>query len=126
LPSIEERVHKIEQDYAPFVQELLVLSLTDETLKLVFTLYDKTTLRVMERWQDGVLVRYSYYWLNDQHKLKIGWDNAPHHKQLDNFPHHKHMGEQSERVASYEICLEDVMLFLEKAINKSGEDQVEG
>ena len=124
MPFIEERVRKIEQAYAPFVQEFLVLRLTDETLKLVLMLNDGTTLRVAERWQDGTLIRYSYYWLDDRNKLKIGWENAPHHDQLVNFPHHKHIGEQAERVASYEVCLEDVMSVLEKAIiNKSGEDK---
>jgi hypothetical protein len=32
-----------------------------------------------------------YYWLTPDNQLKIGWDNAPHHVELENFPHHKHV-----------------------------------
>ncbi len=117
--SVEERVFEIEQQYAHFVQNLLVLRLTEETLRLVLVLNDGTTLRVAERWQAGVLVRYSYYWLDAKNRLKIGWDNSPHHKRLENFPHHKHIGEQATRAFSYEICLEDVMDVLEREIDLS-------
>ena len=65
--------------------------------------------RVAERWQAETLLRYSYYWLDAQDELVIGWDNSPHPTQLDNFPHHKHIREQSMRVPSYEVCLEDVL-----------------
>lgn len=60
-----------------------------------------------------------YYWLDARNRLKIGWDNSPHHKRLENFPHHKHIGEQAKRVVSYEVCLEDVMTVLEKEIGRS-------
>ena len=114
---IEERVCEIAQGYAHFVQDLLVLCLTDETLKLTLALNDGTTLRVAERWRGKALIRYSYYWLDARNNLRIGWDNSPHHKRLENFPHHKHVGTQANRVVSYEVCLEDVMAVLEKEQN---------
>jgi len=114
LAFIEERVREIEHKYAYLTQDLLILRLTEETLRLVLVLNDGSTLRVAERWRGGALLRYSYYWLNAENRLKIGWDNSPHHKRLENFPHHKHIGEQAKRVASYEICLEDVMAVLEE------------
>ena len=107
-------MHEIAQEYAYMAQNLLVLRLTEETLKLILVLNDGTTLRVAERWQGKALTRYSYYWLDVRNNLKIGWDNSPHHKRLENFPHHKHVGTQANRVASYEVCLEDVIVVLEK------------
>lgn len=113
---IDSRIYEISQRYAHVTKDLLILSITDETLKLVLLLSDNTTLRVLERWVEGVLVRYSYYWLNSENRLKIGWDNAPHHKKLENFPHHKHVGTPLNRVASYETSLEDVMRVIKEAI----------
>ena len=114
MAFVEERVREIEHKYAHLIQDLLVLRLTEETLRLVLVLNDGSALRVAERWQGGALLRYSYYWLDAENRLKIGWDNSPHHKRLENFPHHKHIGEQAKRVASRETCLEDVMAVLEE------------
>lgn len=119
MSFVEQRVREIECKYAHLIQNLLVLSLSEETLRLVVVLNDGTTLRVAERWRDGILVRYSYYWLDNRNGLKIGWDNSPHYKKLRNSPHHKHIGEQAKRVASDEVCLEDVMAILEKEVVRS-------
>ena len=118
MSLIGKRLYEIERKYAHLVQNLLVLRFTEETLKLVFTLNNGTTLRVAERWQRGILTRYSYYWLDTKSRLKIGWDNAPHHKHLANFPHHKHIGAQAIIETSYEICLEDVMAVIGNEMNK--------
>jgi len=118
LAFVEERVRDIERKYARLIQDLLVLCLTEETLRLVLVLNDGVTLRVAERWQSGILVRFSYYWLNAENKLKVGWDNSPHHKRLESFPHHKHVGEQAKRVASNETCLEEVIAVLEGKLTK--------
>ncbi len=105
MAFVEERVRQIERAYAYLLQDVLVLRLTEETLKLVLVLNDGMTLRVVERWQARKLVRYSYYWLDAAGNLKIGWDN---------YPHHKHVGGQEIRLPSDETCLEDVMAILEK------------
>lgn len=55
MAFVEERVREIEHKYAHLIQDLLVLRLTEETLRLVLVLNDGTTLRVAERWQGGVL-----------------------------------------------------------------------
>ncbi len=113
MSLIEDRIVAIQQKYAHLVRDILVLILTDEILRLVLWLNDGTTLRVTERWHvqahQKVLVRYSYYWLDAENKLKVGWDNAPHHAQMANFPHHKHIGQQNNVQPSYEISLEQVM-----------------
>ena len=112
-----ERVIEIEQKYAHLIEDMLVLNLTDETFKIILKLQDSTTLRVAERWQNEQLFRYSYYWLDSENKIKVGWDNAPHHKDLNNFPHHKHLGEMETISKSSEICLEDVMLVIQMSIS---------
>lgn len=116
MSFVEDRIQEIERKYTSVVQDLIVLSLTDETFRLILSLIDGTTVRVVERWRSGKLLRYSYYWLDSENRLLIGWDNSPHHEHLPNYPHHKHVGEQAQRVTSYETCLEDVMNVLEKEI----------
>lgn len=55
---------------------------------------------------------YSYQWqLKDN--LKIRWDNAPHHKNLDTFPHHKHL---PEIVSSKEVEIDEILIEIENKI----------
>ena len=112
----EDRIDAIERKYVRSVRDILVLTLTDEFLRLVLWLHDGTTLRVAERWRmqahKKVLVRYSYYWLDAQNQLKIGWDNVPHHAQMVNFPHHKHIEQQDNVEPSHETSLEQVMVIV--------------
>lgn len=59
-------------------------------------LSDGSMLWLREVWVKDGMVAYSYYWLNPDEKLIIGWDNAPHHKKLETFPHHRHIGNKIE------------------------------
>lgn len=111
---VQDRVRQIAQRIAHLAQDILVLRLTEETLRLTAVLNDATTLRIIERWRGAHLIRYSYYWLNAQDEIKVGWDNAPHHTQLSNFPYHKHVGVQGVLSPSNEICLEDIIPLLEQ------------
>lgn len=117
MSLVEARVQEIERKVAYLVHDVIVLSLTDETFRLILSLHDGSTLRVAERWRNQALFRYSYYWLTSDASLRIGWDNVPHHRELENFPHHKHIGEKGRRVASYETSLEDVMAFIAAEMN---------
>ncbi len=117
--NIEDRVKKIEQKYVSLIEDVLILKLTDETLKIILKMRGGATLRVSERWKENKLFRYSYYWLDSENNLKIGWDNAPHHKNLETFPHHKHLGEKLNIVDSHEKCLEDVMDILKTQLTSS-------
>jgi len=105
--TIEERLKEIEQRYIHLIEDILVLTLSDEIFKIILKLRGQTTLRVMERWKNNELVRYSYYWLDSDDNIKIGWDNAPHHKKMNNYPHHKHIGGKIE--PSYEYTLDQVL-----------------
>ena len=104
-----ERLLEIEEKFSRALQRVVPTELDDDTLHVILYLNDGSNLRVTEQWDGNDLKRYSYYWLTPANKLKVGWDNAPHHKRLENFPHHKHVGQQGELLPSKETCLEEVM-----------------
>ena len=52
-------------------------------------------LRIWEKKLDDSLQRYSYYWIDELDNQIIGWDNAPHHPDIETFPDHKHVGGKS-------------------------------
>lgn len=104
-----ERLLEIQERFGYRVERLVSVELDDQLLRVILYFEDGSNLRVTEQWQDQTLVRYSYYWLSSTNRLKIGWDNAPHHKHLETFPHHKHIGNQASLATSRETCLEDVM-----------------
>ncbi len=51
-------MREIEHKYAHLIQDLLVLHLTEESLRLVLMLNNGSTLRVAERWRGGTLPRW--------------------------------------------------------------------
>ena len=111
-----ERLLEIEEKFGENVERIVPLELDGETLRVVLHLKDGTNLRVTEQWAGKDLKRYSYYWLNPANELKVGWDNAPHHIQLENFPHHKHIGKQENMQPSTEASLEEVMVVIRSKI----------
>ena len=106
---MQSRVLEIYAAYSEYIQRLVPLQVEDGLLKIILYFADSSNLRVTEEWENHTLVGYSYYWLTAENRLKIGWDNAPHHTSLANFPHHKHVAEQSDHRPSDETCLEEVM-----------------
>ena len=111
-----ERLLEIEEKFEEMVERIVPVELDGETLRVVLHLKDGTNLRVAEQWAGKVLKRYSYYWLNLTNELKVGWDNAPHHTQLESFPHHKHVGKQGNLQPSTETRLEEVMRVIQREI----------
>lgn len=116
-----ERLLEIREQFATVIQRLVPVELDGETLRLILYLEDGTNLRGTEQWHGETLRRYSYYWLTAADDLKIGWDNAPHHTQLENFPHHKHVGHQGRLYPSHETCLEEVMAMILAGKDESAE-----
>ena len=104
-----ERLLEIESEFGSSVQRVICIELDEESIRLVLDLKDGTNLRVAEQWKGNLLERYSYYWLDKNNKLIIGWDNAPHHTKLDTYPNHKHVGKQNNLQISQETSLVDVM-----------------
>ena len=110
------RLLEIEEKFERIVQRIVPIELDDETLRLILYLKDGSNLRVAEQWDDNCLVRYSYYWLTEENRLNIGWDNAPHHKQFESYPHHRHVKKKNNLQPSAEVCLEDVMKVIGSSI----------
>jgi len=104
-----ERLMEIEEKFEAKVERIVPVDLDEETLRVILYLNDGTNLRVTEQWAGKVLKRYSYYWLNSANELKVGWDNAPHHTQMDSFPHHKHVGQRGNLQPSRETSLEEIV-----------------
>ena len=109
---MRSRILDIYTGYDEYIRRLVPLQVEDEYLKIVIYFFDGSNLRVTEEWAEGVLVKYSYYWLTPDNRLKIGWDNASHHARLENFPHHRHVGQQPNIQPSDETCLEEVMQII--------------
>jgi len=104
-----DRISEIEAKFKETVKRIVILEFDGEALRLILYLKDDTNVRVAEQWEGQTLKRYSYYWLTSANELKIGWDNAPHHTQMDTFPHHKHVEQQKNIQPSDETCLEEVV-----------------
>lgn len=104
-----ERLVEIEETCRGKVDRIVPLELDGETLRLIIYFNNGTNLRVAEQWNGTSLDRYSYYWLTSENKLKIGWDNAPHHTHISTHPHHKHVDKRRNIQPSEETCLEEVI-----------------
>ena len=104
-----DRLLEIEEKYGSVVERIVPVELDGEMLRVVLYLKDSSNLRITELWAEKILKKYSYYWLNTDNELKIGWDNAPHHTKIKSFPHHRHIGQQKDLQSSTENSLEDVM-----------------
>ncbi len=113
----EVRLLQIRTQFADLIVHIVPLVLEEETLQVIAYLQDGTNLRVTEKWKGETLERYGYYWLTSENQLRIGWDNAPHHQQLENFPHHKHVAGQPTPPSSDETTLEAVT----QVISRHGE-----
>lgn len=109
-----DRFAEIEAIYVEILHDISLLEIDGETLKLILYFKDGSNLRVTEQWEGEKLKRYSYYWLTAENDLKIGWDNAPHHKKLNTFPHHKHVEQQKNIQLSKETTLEEVIKIITK------------
>ena len=109
-----DRLLEIEGKFGSALQRIVPMELDGATLRVILYLKDGSNLRVTEQWETGQLKQYSYYWLTSDNELKIGWDNAPHHKKLKSFPHHKHVERQDNLQPSTETCLEEVMKVIFK------------
>jgi len=97
---LDSHFKKIVDKYPDIVKSIGNLEISEEEqiskLKAKLSLFDGTILWVKEIWSKGRMEVYSYYWLRPDSSVIIGWDNAPHHKEINSFPHHKHLGNKVE------------------------------
>jgi hypothetical protein len=97
---VETNLRKIVDEYSNIVKLIEKLEISEEEqiskLKAKLRLFDGTILWVREVWLKEKIEAYSYYWLRPDETVIIGWDNAPHHREVNSFPHHMHVGEKIE------------------------------
>lgn len=86
--------------------------------KAILLLKGNMTLRVNEIRDNNNLIKYAYYFLNPDNTLIIGWDNAPHHNNIETYPHHKHDKVQKNISKSDIRNLKDVFKKLLDYYNK--------
>ncbi len=94
LPLLQARIASLWAILADLIAEVIVVRVDYHAFKLKVILTDGSTLRINEQYGQGELEQYAYYWLDADEQLRIGCDNAPHHRRLPNFPHHKHVVSQ--------------------------------
>ncbi len=81
-------------------------------LKLKAILVDNSELHIKEYVSEKEYL-YSYHWQDEKGRLRIRWDNSPHHQYIKTFPHHKHAPELME---SNELSLEDILRVIEEKL----------
>jgi len=113
-------IHEILKQFEDIIAEKEFLNIIEIRefvhYKSKIQLIDGSNLRISEKWYGQQLIQYSYYWLDEENNLIIGWDNAPHHPQISTCPHHKHIQQQIKVYASNENNLNSVMEFIKRQI----------
>jgi len=115
---IEARLRKIVDEYPDIIKGIERLEISEEDqiakLKAKLLLFDGNILWIREIWVKEAMEAYSYYWLRPDGTVMIGWDNAPHHKEIKTFPHHRHVGNEVE--ISQETDLAKVLSFIKNYV----------
>ncbi len=115
---IEDYIERITNEYQDIVKSIEKLDILKEEdisrIKAKIILFDGTILWIREFWISNKIEKYSYYWLRPDESVIIGWDNAPHHKEITTFPHHKHSGNKVE--SSNQTKLKEVLEFIREML----------
>jgi hypothetical protein len=119
LDIFPNRVALLREWLGNLATAIVIVSVEFNSFRVQVSLTDHSTLHMREQYKRGVLKGYSYYWLDADDHLIIGWDNAPHHVRLPNFPHHKHVGQQDRHESSDETSLEQVLNFIRTKLRAS-------
>lgn len=109
----ERNFRNIINEYRDFIESMEVFRFEEEEISQLrpgVRLCDGTILRVREVRIRESTEAYSYYWLRPDDTVIVGWDNAPHHREIASFPHHRHIRSNVE--ASDERNLRDVLDFI--------------
>jgi hypothetical protein len=110
--------HQVVDDYDGLVASIEKLDVNERHdlvhIKARLVLVDGSGLHVSEVWIDSSLEKYSYYWLEETGETIVGWDNAPHHEEVETFPYHEHR--KDEILPSDPMSAERVLAFLEEKL----------
>ncbi|NOX48494.1 MAG: hypothetical protein GXO89_16110 [Chlorobi bacterium] len=84
----------IYEDYSILRKDLLY---NEAKIRILINLTNGDSMELFEYLEDNMgkleSKKCSFHWQSKNRKLKLRWDNAPHHKELDNYPHHIHFEE---------------------------------
>jgi len=117
LPLLQARIADLWAILADLIAEVTVVRVDYHAFSLKVVLTDGSTLRINEQYNLGKLEQYAYYWLDADEQLRIGWDNAPHHRRLLNFPHHKHVSSQGNLQPSAETSPVEILTTIKTQLS---------
>lgn len=76
-------------------------------------LHDDSLLEVLERFEvaegDVNVTKYSFHWQDSDGRLRMRWDNAPHHPELPTHPDHLHVARDASVRPHASVDLETVL-----------------
>ncbi|WP_143522162.1 toxin-antitoxin system TumE family protein [Pyrodictium delaneyi] len=94
--SYASYLEKLLERYRGIVARLERLELTVRgdivVEKATAALVDGSKLHLRQIRRGDKVIAYSYYWLSQSGETIEGWDNAPHHPEVETYPHHRHVG----------------------------------
>jgi hypothetical protein len=81
--------------------------------KVKVLITNKSTFFASE-YKDTIERNYSFHWQDEDNKMIIRWDNAPHYPNLATFPHHKHLPNMVEECQ--EMTLQEALDFIKSVL----------
>ena len=117
LPLLQARIADLWAILADLIAEVTVVRVDYHAFRLKVVLTDGSTLRINEQYNLGKLEQYAYYWLDADEQLRIGWDNAPHHRRLPNFPHHRHVNSQDNLQPAAETTPAEILASIKTQLS---------
>jgi hypothetical protein len=115
---MEETLKQALEEYADIVEGIDTLEILEEEqiakTKAKLRLFDGSVLQIRRIRVEGRLEAYSYNWLRPDGTTIVGWDNAPHHKEIATFPHHRHTETGIE--SSEETDILEVLKFIRRVL----------
>ena len=55
------------------------------------------------------VTKYSFHWQDATGRLRMRWDNAPHHPEVSTYPDHVHAGSETNVTLHAPVTLEEVL-----------------
>ncbi len=112
LRLLENPIYK---EYSIIRKDILY---NEAKIRIQINLVNEDLLEIFEYLQEkgGKLtsIKYSYHWQDKEGRLKLRWDNAPHHKELDNFPHHIHFEDNRIKPNNFTPNILEILNEIEK------------
>ncbi|RLI13665.1 hypothetical protein DRO33_00855 [Candidatus Bathyarchaeota archaeon] len=90
-------IEELLKNYSDIIASVEELHITERphltVIRAKIILINSSVLYVREIWRNEEKVAFSYFWFSPDGRLIEGWDNAPHHPEIETFPDHAHTRE---------------------------------